>query len=98
MVAAESEQRGVERVHAHNALSNNRLIASDFDGFGSGCASIQASSFASSSGGMRRPRIGWRPVAGRPRGLLGLSAIDLTREERAATGVNPVARRTGSLG
>lgn len=60
-----------------NARSNNRLIASEKDGFGSGCALIHASSFASSSGGMRRPRIGCLPVAGRPRGLLGLSSIDL---------------------
>ena len=41
-----------------SALSNNDLMASDFDGFGSGCAWIQASSLASSSGGIRKPRIG----------------------------------------
>jgi hypothetical protein len=38
-----------------NALSNNRLIASERDGFGSGWRSIQASSFAFSSAGMRTP-------------------------------------------
>lgn len=66
------------RLHPHssNALSSNRLIASDRDGFGSGWRSIQASSFACRSAGMRKPRIGSRPVRGRPRGLFGLSAID----------------------
>jgi hypothetical protein len=38
-----------------NALSSNRLIASERDGFGSGWRSIQASSFAFSSAGMRTP-------------------------------------------
>lgn len=54
-----------------SALSSNRLIASERDGFGSGWRSTQAVSFASRSAGMRKPRIGSRPVRGRPRGLFG---------------------------
>ena len=39
-------------------LSINRRIASEREGLGSGCRSIQAVIAASNSGGMRRPRIG----------------------------------------
>ena len=67
---------GTAIISQPNALSNNRLIASDRDGFGSGWRLIQALSFASSSAGMRTPVIGVMPVAGRPRGLFCLSAID----------------------
>jgi hypothetical protein len=67
----------VSYVRSAKALSSSRLMASDLDGFGSGCAAIQAWSFASSSGGIRKPRIGYTPVGGRPRGLFSLSAIDL---------------------
>jgi hypothetical protein len=45
----------VSRKEGLKARSNNRLIASDRDGFGSGWRSIQASSLAFSSAGMRRP-------------------------------------------
>jgi hypothetical protein len=61
-----------------NAFSNSRLIASDRDGFGSGWRSIQASSLAFSSAGMRTPVCGVIPVRGRPGGLFCFSAIDLT--------------------
>jgi hypothetical protein len=65
------------RQRSPNARSSNRLIASDRDGFGSGCRSIQSSSLAFSSAGMRRPVRGVMPVRGRPGGLFGFSAIDL---------------------
>jgi hypothetical protein len=42
-----------------NARSSSRLIASDRDGFGSGWRSTQASSFAFSAAGMRRPGDCW---------------------------------------
>lgn len=57
-------------------FSTNRRIASDREGFGSGWRSIQASIFASSSGGMRTALAGWTPVRGRPRGLFCSTAID----------------------
>jgi len=53
----------------------SRLIASDREGLGSSCRSIQAVIFASSSTGMRTPFVGDSPVRGRPRGLFSRSAI-----------------------
>ena len=67
------------RARPYGALSPfsiSRRMASDREGFGSPCRSIQASIFASSSGGMRTPRMGWTPVRGRPRGLFCSTAID----------------------
>jgi hypothetical protein len=63
--------------HEANAFSNSRLIASERDGFGFGWRSIQATSCAFRSSGMRTPVKGVTPVRGRPGGLFGLSAIDL---------------------
>ena len=83
-----------------NPLSISRRIASEREGFGSGWRSIYASILASSSGGMRRPRIGWTPVGGRPRGLFCLSAIDpplpfpLILSERRAQSRRGVEGRT----
>ena len=57
--------------------SISRRIASERDGLGSGCRSIQAAIFASSSTGIRTPLVGDSPVRGRPRGLFSRSAIDL---------------------
>jgi len=56
--------------------SINRRIASERDGFGSGWRSIHAVISASNSGEMRKVRTGSVPVAGRPRGLFCISAID----------------------
>jgi hypothetical protein len=50
-----------------SAFSTNRRIASGRDGFGSGCAAIQASIRAASSG--RKDELNCRPfpIEGRPR-------------------------------
>jgi len=58
-----------------NAFSSSLRTASDREGFGSGCASIQAATAAWSSAGIRTERTGSLPVAGRPRRLFGCSAI-----------------------
>lgn len=65
-----------------NALSDNRLIASLFDGFGSGCASIQAWSLTSRGAAMRTPVSGVRAVGGGP--SVFFVARLLTRSSREA--------------
>ena len=67
---------GTGRAPRPRPFSISRLIASERVGLGPGCPSIHSSIDASSAGGMRTPRIGSRPVRGRPRGLFGLSVID----------------------
>jgi hypothetical protein len=61
---------------ASSPLSINRRIASERDGLGSGWRLIQAVIAASNSSGQRTVRTGSLPVAGRPRGLFCISAID----------------------
>ena len=58
-----------------SASLSSRRIASGFDGFGSGCSAIQASSVASRSGWTRTPIIRPIPVRGRPIFFFSRSAI-----------------------
>jgi len=57
-------------------FSISRRIASDLEGFGSGWCSIHSAIRASNASGQRTVRTGSLPVAGRPRGLFCISAID----------------------
>ena len=64
------------RPSASNPLSINRRMASEREGLGSGWRSIQAVIAASSSSDQRTVLTGSLPVAGRPRRLFCISAID----------------------
>ena len=59
---------------ASTSLSSRR-IASGFEGFGSGCCAIQASSADSRSGWTRTPIVRPLPVRGRPIFFFSRSAI-----------------------